>query len=282
MNILVTGANGQLGTSLKNISASVHHTFFFHDTDLDICNYDMIRYFILDKQIDVIINCAAYTAVNKAESDIEKATQINHIGTKNLAEIAASEDCRIIHISTDYVFDGLSHRPYIETDAVNPLSVYGKTKLAGEEEVIRCDAGMIIRTSWLYSEYSNNFLHTIYRLSTEKDELRVVFDQIGTPTYAGDVAKAILQIISQDSKLATAIYHYSNEGVASWYDFAWEIVLLSGRRCKIIPIESKDYPLPAPRPLYSVLNKRKIKNNFHIDIPYWKESLSKCILNIKK
>jgi dTDP-4-dehydrorhamnose reductase len=229
-----------------------------------------------------LINCAAYTAVDKAEIDKEIAKQLNTYAVENLAKVAQMKDIFIIHISTDYVFDGRGYKPYQEYDETNPLSVYGSTKQAGEQALLAsgCRA-VIIRTSWLYSEYGANFVKTMLHLGSEREELKVVSDQIGTPTYAHDLAEAIMQIILQNEKVQrTEIYHYSNEGVASWYDFAIEIMRSGRRKCRALPIPTEQYPTPAQRPYYSVLDKRKIKSQFPIIISYWKDSLKVCIKNI--
>ena len=296
MNVLVTGSNGQLGSELKALIQHStfniqHHDFYFTDRSiLDITNKTSVENFCLTNNIKIIINCAAYTAVDKAESDEEMAYGINHKAVETMAHIAKHNNIALIHISTDYVFDGSNFKPYVENDPTNPQSVYGASKLAGEEamQTINPKNSLIIRTSWVYSSFGNNFVKTMLRLGRERDELGVIFDQVGTPTYAHDLAQAILKII-QNSKLtkgnalgckiqnSVEIYHYSNEGVCSWYDFAKTIFELSNITCKVNPIETKDYPTPATRPHYSLLNKAKIKKEYNIEIPYWKDSLSACL-----
>lgn len=269
--ILVTGANGQLGTELQKLLPNA----IFADIDvLDITDLEAVRKFVTDNQIDTIVNCAAYTAVDKAEDDIELAQKINEYGPRNLALSGA----KIVHISTDYVFDGTNHKPYLPEDEANPVSVYGKTKRAGELAVLdNAKIAVVIRTAWLYSAHGNNFVKTMRRLGTEKESLNVVADQTGSPTYAGDLAQAIVTILPQMNEANKGIYHYTNEGVCSWYDFATEIMNLSGLACEVKPIPSSAYPTKATRPFYSVLSKEKIKNVFNIEIPHWKESLVKCL-----
>jgi len=279
--ILITGGNGQLGSSIKKLAPNYKDSLFTYTdvTELDITNFESLKQYIKDGEFTDIINCAAYTAVDKAEEDYDLAYKINATGPGNLAEVAKLFGCRFIHISTDYVFDGSSYRPYLETDKADPPSAYGKSKLAGEKKVIEKGQGSVtIRTSWLYSEFGANFLKTMMKYGSERDELRVVFDQIGTPTYAGDLADAILKIIhTSEKKAENTIYHYSNEGVVSWYDFAKEIMEETKISCKISPILSAEYPLPAPRPFYSVMDKSKIKKDFDINIPYWKDGLRECL-----
>jgi len=285
MNILVTGSNGQLGSEIKELSSRYPYNFFFTDiNELDITNEENIRKYINEKDIDLIINCAAYTAVDKAEEEKEKADLVNHKAVEYLANIAKEKKISLIHISTDYVFDGKNYRPYVEDDPVNPQSVYGFTKLKGEEAFKNSKAnGIIIRTSWVYSSFGHNFVKTMLRLKA-RGELGVVFDQIGTPTYAKDLAFAILEMINKNlekiKNKKAEIYHFSNEGVISWYDFARVIFEIENINIKVNPIESKDYPTPAKRPHYSVLNKNKIKNEFNIEIPYWRESLRECLKRI--
>lgn len=279
-NILVTGSNGQLGSELRDLADRYDHTFYFADREvLDITSREKLENFIGNNSIDTIINCAAYTAVDKAESDEERADGVNHLAVKNLANIADKQNLKLIHISSDYVFNGESFRPYIESDATNPNGVYGKTKLYGEKALreINPKKSIIIRTSWVYSSYGANFVKTMLRLGKEKDQLGVIFDQVGTPTYARDLAKAILEIIPQLNNENVEIYHYSNEGVLSWYDFAKEIMRMAKYECHIKAIETKEYPTPATRPHYSLLNKSKIKKTFNIAIPYWKDSLDECL-----
>lgn len=283
LNILVTGSNGQLGSEIQELASNFPYTFFFTCKDqLDISDEHALHSFIEAHAIHAIINCAAYTAVDKAESEEALADKINHQAVKYLASVAKEKNIKLIHISTDYVFNGTNYRPYLETDATNPQSIYGKTKLLGENALLQGNLpnSIIIRTSWVYSSYGANFVKTMLRLGKEKDALGVIYDQVGTPTYAKDLAKAILDILPLISTTQTEIYHYSNEGVCSWYDFAKEIMNLAGLTCKINPIETKDYPTPAKRPSYSLLNKAKIKNDYNIEIPYWKDSLSSALKNI--
>lgn len=274
--ILVTGANGQLGSELRVLSVNSNHEFLFTDVaELDITNREAVDNYVSEHGTDIIVNCAAYTNVDKAEDDTEMADNINHLAVKNLAEVSAKYKLTLIHISTDYVFDGSKNTPYLETDPTAPLGVYGRTKLAGEKAVTDsgCDY-LIIRTSWLYSSFGNNFVKTMRRLTAEKDSLKVVFDQVGTPTYAGDLAQAILKIIDSGKYADNAgIYHFSNEGVCSWYDFAIEIRNLSGNLCDIQPCHSDEFPSKVKRPNFSVLDKTKIKETFGLKIPYWKVSL---------
>jgi len=278
-NILVTGANGQLGREIQELSEKYQFfTFFFTDIDtLDITNYSDLENFFNNHHIDFVINCAAYTAVDKAEIEKKQAHLINSVAPKNLTEFTNKHSSKLIHISTDYVFDGTNYTPYKESDPVNPNSVYGETKLNGEKEVLRSKNGIIIRTSWLYSSYGDNFFKTIIKLSSKRKELNVIFDQVGTPTSAQDLAITILEIlaktINNPEYFKPGIYHYSNEGVCSWYDFAIEIMEIANINCKINPVATKDYPLPANRPHYCVLNKTKIKSTFEISIPHWKDSL---------
>ena len=268
---LITGSNGQLGTELSKLLPSAIAT---DAATLDITDASVVRDFIKDNDIDTIINCAAYTAVDKAEEEAELAFKVNVSGAENLAKTGA----RIVHISTDYVFDGAAHKPYTPDDTPAPVSVYGRTKLEGERAVLEnADIALIIRTAWLYSPYGNNFVKTMQRLGKEKDSINVVCDQIGTPTYAADLAAAIVAILPQMDRNNRGIYHYTNEGVCSWYDFAHEIMALSGLSCKVNPIPSSAYPTKATRPFYSILDKAKIKETFGITIPYWKESLGKCL-----
>ena len=274
--ILVTGANGQLGSELRVLSVNSNHEFLFTDVaELDITNREAVDNYVSEHGAEIIVNCAAYTNVDKAEDDTEMADNINHLAVKNLAEVSAKYKLTLIHISTDYVFDGSKNTPYLETDPTAPLGVYGRTKLAGEKAVTDsgCDY-LIIRTSWLYSSFGNNFVKTMRRLTAEKDSLKVVFDQVGTPTYAGDLAQAILKIIDSGKYADNAgIYHFSNEGVCSWYDFAIEIRNLSGNLCDIQPCHSDEFPSKVKRPNFSVLDKTKIKETFGLKIPYWKVSL---------
>jgi len=268
---LITGASGQLGQELIKILPGAIYTTRY---DLDITDLYAVKKFIKSNNIDTIINCAAYTAVDKAEQDQITASKVNINGPRNLAKSCE----KIIHISTDYVFDGLVHRPYLTEDKTNPVSVYGSTKLAGEKEVLKNSRqSIIIRTAWLYSQYGNNFVKTMRRLGNEKDNINVVSDQIGSPTYAADLAKAIVQILPQISPENKGIYHFTNEGVCSWYDFAHEIMKISGLKCKVNPIPSSAYPTPAKRPFYSVLDKSKIKEVFNIKIQHWSNALEQCL-----
>ena len=280
-NILVTGSKGQLGSELKDFESKFkQYAFYFTDSNrLDIRDHEKVKSYCIENKIEIIINCAAYTAVDKAESDVELCDAINHLAVRNFAEIAKENNIKLIHISTDYVFDGKAHKPYTEKDMPNPKSVYGKTKLAGEATMLNINPAnsIIIRTSWVYSRFGNNFVKTMLRLGKERDELNVVADQIGTPTNAADLAKAILTILPQLKNEAVALFHYSNEGVCSWYDFAKAIFEIEGLPTKVSLIESSQYPTLAKRPFYSVLNKSKIKEVYKLDIPYWKDSLIKCI-----
>ncbi len=249
---------------------------------MDLSDTNAIEAFFSDKVFDVIVNCAAYTAVDKAESEPELADAINHRAVEILAHIAKAKGMALIHISTDYVFDGSNYKPYVENDSTNPQGVYGETKRAGEEAMLAINPpkGVIIRTSWVYSSFGNNFVKTMLRLGRERDALGVIYDQVGTPTYAKDLAETIVQIILNPELLtlnSTEIYHFSNEGVCSWYDFARAIFELSGIGCNVNAIETKEYPTPATRPHYSLLNKAKIKRKFGVQIPYWRESLGECL-----
>ena len=283
MNILITGANGQLGNEMRDLSAGhPQHTYFFTDVqELDICNEQGVHAYVKDHAIDLIVNCAAYTAVDKAEDNADLCDKLNHLAPAHLADAAEACGAALIHVSTDYVFDGTAHIPYTEEVEPCPNSVYGTTKLAGEQEVMRrCSRAMIIRTAWLYSEYGNNFVKTMLRLGRERETLGVVFDQIGTPTYAGDLAKAIYAAIEQG--VVPGIYHFSNEGVCSWYDFTVSIHRLAGiTTCKVSPLHTDEYPAKAPRPHYSVLDKTKIKQTYGIDIPHWETSLADCVEKLK-
>jgi len=285
MKVLVTGSNGQLGLSIKNQAGSFpNFHFIYTDVDeLDITNIEKLKIFFQKNKIDALINCAGYTAVDKAEAEREMAFLINAQAVKNLAMLSSDLGFFMIHISTDYIFDGNKTTPYLETDIPNPQSIYGHSKFEGENEIIRHAKNVVIlRTSWLYSENGNNFVKTIQRLAKDRPELKVVSDQVGTPTYAGDLAEVILKIIAHKSDFSGVnIYHYSNEGVASWFDFASAIVELDKLDCKVKPITTEEYPLPAKRPFFSVLSKEKIKEEIGLIIPDWKESLKKCIDNMK-
>ena len=289
MNILVTGSNGQLGSEIKDLAKHYKYfNFFFMDLpELDICNSKQLDIFFKDNNIHKVINCAAYTAVDQAEQDAKIAKKVNSDGVLNLVKAVGKVKGQLIHISTDYVFDGNSFLAYQESDEVNPIGVYGNTKRKGELAVINSEIdGIVIRTSWLYSVYGNNFVKTMLRLGNQRDELVVICDQLGTPTNASDLAKTCLDIFSFKKqslmKSKGSIYHFSNEGVASWYDFACAIMDLGKVDCKVKPIETKDYPSLAKRPLFSVLNKMKIKNDFEIEIPYWRDALSACLLKLNK
>lgn len=279
--ILITGANGQLGSELQELSSSYtqHKCTFVDRSTLDLSNLCKLEDYFDDKIFDVIINCAAYTAVDKAENEIELANTINQQAVSLLAKIAKKKNMAFIHISTDYVFNGQNYRPYIETDTTDPQGVYGHTKRDGENAILDVAPknSIIIRTSWVYSSFGANFVKTMLRLGKERDSLGVIFDQIGTPTYARDLAKTIIDILPQLKNESPEIYHYSNEGATSWYDFAQTIFELTNINCKVNAITSEEYPLPTPRPHYSLLNKAKIKNTFNLSIPYWKNSLKECI-----
>lgn len=284
MKILITGCNGQLGNEIQLLEKQhPQHTFFNTDVaELDITNPEAIGKFVEENHIDGIVNCAAYTAVDKAESDTDFCRKLNADAPGYLAEAIERQGGWMIQISTDYVFDGTQHTPYREDDATCPNSVYGRTKLEGEENVTsRCRRSMVIRTAWLYSTFGNNFVKTMLRLGREKPELGVIFDQIGTPTYARDLAVAIFAAIKKG--VVPGIYHFSNEGVASWYDFTLAIHRLAGiDSCRVRPIHTTDYPTPATRPHYSVLDKSKIKETFGIEIPHWETSLAECIALLKE
>ena len=279
-NVLVTGCKGQLGSELQELSGAYEYNFYFTDKNsLDITDKSQIEAFVKNNSIETIINAAAYTAVDKAEDDKVNADKVNHLATKYLAQTAKDKNIKLIHISTDYVFDGKNYKPYNEDDKTNPNGVYGYTKLAGEKamQAINPKNSIIIRTSWVYSSFGANFVKTMLRLGKERDYLGVIFDQVGTPTYAKDLAQAILEIIPNIKNEKVEIYNYSNEGVLSWYDFAKEIMRMAKLDCKINPIETKEYPTPAVRPHYSLFNKAKIKKEFNLTIPYWKDSLDACL-----
>ena len=282
MNILITGCNGQLGNEMQLLEAShPQHTYFNTDVaELDITNQEAIEAFVNDNQIDGIVNCAAYTAVDKAEENEELCTKLNAEAPAYLAAAIGKRGGWMIQISTDYVFDGTQHTPYTEEANTCPNSVYGKTKLVGELNVQKfCEQSMIIRTAWLYSTFGNNFVKTMIRLGKEKPELGVIFDQIGTPTYARDLAVAIFAAIEQG--IVPGVYHFSNEGVISWYDFTKAIHRIAGiTTCHVRPLHTSEYPTPAKRPHYSVLDKTKIKQTYNIEVPYWEESLADCIAKL--
>ena len=298
MRILVTGKNGQLGQSINkliNIEAKTKYNpnsnefIFVGREELDLSSKSSIdNYFNNNDNFDIIINCAAYTAVDKAEEEQELANQVNHLAVGQLARIANQQKAKLIHISTDYVFDGDGDNPYSETDKTSPINIYGKTKLAGEkalQEIMPTNA-IIIRTSWVYSEYGNNFVKTMLRLGKEKDEISVVSDQIGSPTYATDLAEAILTIVNNknclDKQQSTEVYHYSNEGRISWYDFAREIFRIAKIDCKVNPITTNQYPIPAKRPKNTLINKDKISHRFNIDIFDWRKAIESCISILKE
>lgn len=283
MNILVTGANGQLGHEMQRVAKSSNHNYIFTDVadgyeKLDITNIEEIRNMVKNNNVDIIVNCAAYTNVDKAESDYDTANLINNTAAGNLATAMKEAGGTLIHISTDYVFQGDRNTPCQEDWTTNPLGVYGKTKLAGEAAIATtgCNS-IIIRTAWLYSQWGKNFVKTMQSLTATHDTLKVVFDQVGTPTFAGDLADTIAHIINTGQTNKTGIYHFSNEGVCSWYDFAKMICKLSGNTCDISPCYSKEFPSPVKRPHFSVLDKKKIKETFGIKVPYWTDSLEVCI-----
>ena len=283
MNILLTGCNGQFGNEIQLLEKDYgQHRFFNTDVaELDITNQLAVADFVGRNEIDGIINCAAYTAVDKAEDNKELCTTLNTVAPAYLAAAVEKRGGWIVQVSTDYVFNGKAHKPYMETDTPSPDSVYGSTKLAGELGVQKfCKRAMVIRTAWLYSTFGNNFVKTMIRLGKEREELGVVFDQIGTPTYAGDLAKAIMTAVEKGIK--PGVYHFSNEGVTSWYDFTKAIHRIAGiTTCKVRPIHTSEYPTPANRPHFSVLDKTKIKETYDMEIPYWEESLHKCIEKLK-
>lgn len=283
MNILVTGANGQLGNEMQRVAKTSSNHYIFTDVaQLDITDREAVLRAVKDNSIQVIVNCAAYTNVDKAEDDSETADLINNKAVENLAIAARENDATLIHISTDYVFKGDRCTPCREDWETDPLGVYGITKLAGEKSIERTGCRhIIIRTAWLYSPFGKNFVKTMQKLTAEKDSLKVVFDQVGTPTYAGDLADAIARIIETGQLGKQGIYHFSNEGVCSWYDFAREICELSGNTCNIQPCHSDEFPSKVKRPHFSVLDKTKIKDTFGIEVPYWKDSLKKCIRELK-
>ena len=281
MKILLTGADGQLGNEIRYLSGSYpQYEFLYTDFgDLDITIARDVDQFFADHRPEVVINCAAYTSVDKAETEEASAYMVNSKAPGILAMASSKYNCLLFHVSTDYVFEGTGHRPLLETDTASPQSVYGKSKLAGEKAVSNfASRGIILRTSWLYSAYGNNFVKTILKRGREQGALNIVSDQVGTPTYAHDLAKIILDMIPQAiSFKGVQIFHFSDEGIASWYDFANAIVEISGIDCKVIPISTQEYPLPAERPCYSVLDKSKLKKQFKIEIPYWRESLKHCL-----
>lgn len=280
-NILVTGANGQLGKEMRRRAAAGSRcAYLFTDVEeLDITDLDAVRRCMAEHRIAAVVNCAAYTNVDKAEDDAARADAINHLAVGNLATACREQGAALLHVSTDYVFGGTGNLPFREEDAVAPLGVYGQTKWAGEQAVVASGCRhLIFRTAWLYSAFGNNFVKTMRRLTAERDRLTVVFDQVGTPTYAGDLADLLFHITEEGLYAQMqGTYHFSNEGVCSWYDFAREIAALSGRTCDIQPCHSDEFPSRVRRPAFSVLDKTKVKRDFHWTIPYWKDSLVKCI-----
>lgn len=289
-SILVTGCSGQLGLSIQSIAADFteFEFVFVNRQGLDLSDEISVARFFENQTFDIIINCAAFTSVDRAESESELVYQINHLAVQRLAKIVKKHRSKLIHISSDYVFSGEQYRPYLETDEAQPIGVYGKSKLRCERDIqnILKSNAIIIRTSWIYSEYGNNFVKTMLKLGKERDALNVIFDQVGTPTYAKDLAKAIMCIIKSRAfsrtSYKTDIFNYSNEGVCSWYDFAKTIFELRNIQCRVLPVEAKDYPTAARRPHYSVLNKAKIKKNFDVTIPYWKDSVRLCLTALRK
>ncbi len=279
----MTGANGQLGHEMQRVATTSGDRYIFTDVaELDITDYGAISKMVAENSVDVIVNCAAYTNVDKAEDDKALANLLNNTAAGYLAMAAKMADATLIHISTDYVFDGSAHIPYTEDQQTAPIGVYGKTKLAGEQSVIESGCNyIIIRTSWLYSQWGGNFVKTMQRFTSERETLSVIFDQIGTPTYAGDLADAIGQIITTDQLSKSGTYHFSNEGVCSWYDFAQHICNMSCNVCDIRPIHSSEYPAKVTRPHYSVLDKTMFKETFGVEIPYWTKSLKRCIEELK-
>jgi dTDP-4-dehydrorhamnose reductase len=289
MKVLITGSNGQLGSEIKELVSEFENLeCIFKDLpELDICDIDMLTTIIINQHINAVINCAAYTSVDQSEENPEIAEQVNVKGVLNLVNALEKVNGKLIHISTDYVFDGNHSQPYKESDSVSPIGVYGETKRAGELAVLNSSIdAIVIRTSWLYSYYGNNFVKTMLRLGNEKESINVVFDQIGTPTYAKDLAKTCLNILSNAGSTNISkkgsLYHFSNEGVTSWYDFATAIMEISNIDCKVVPIETKDYPTQAIRPLYSVLDKYKIKSDFKVTIHNWRDSLANCLRKINQ
>lgn len=277
--ILITGSNGQLGNEMQQAAVRFpDFNYIYTDVaELDICDKGALDAFVKANNVNVIVNCAAYTAVDKAEDDVELCYKINRDAVRNIAEVASENKVKVVHVSTDYVFDGTNYLPYTEDMPVCPATVYGKSKLEGEQALLEnCKESVILRTAWLYSSFGNNFVKTMMKLGTERDSLGVIFDQVGTPTYAADLADAILQLLSNKT-FVPGIYHFSDEGVCSWYDFTKTIHRMANISCDVKPIETKDYPARTPRPHFSVLNKAKIKSTYGICIPHWEVSLEKCI-----
>lgn len=285
-SVLVTGANGQLGQEFQVLGKhNENYDFTFVGRDeLDLANHEAIADYFEGRSFDAVINCAAYTGVDKAESEPDTANAVNHRAVEALAHIAKAKGMALLHFSTDYVFDGSNYKPYTENEPTNPQGVYGQTKCDGEEAMMAINPpnSAIIRTSWVYSEFGANFVKTMLRLGGERDKLGVVWDQVGTPTYAADLAAFILDILPRLQSEGCEVYHYSNEGVCSWYDFAKAVFELSGVPCQVDPIGTKDYPTPATRPHYSVLDKQKIKSAFGLKIPYWRDALGECLHRIKE
>ena len=284
-NVLVTGSKGQLGLELASLESDfLNYTFFFTDKSLlNISNFEAVKNFVLKNEITVIINCAAYTNVDLAEDEADLANEINHVSVRNLAEIAKKHSVKLIHISTDYVFDGASKIPYLENSVTNPQNVYGVSKLKGENAmlVVNPANSIVIRTSWLYSKFGNNFVKTMLKLTEEKESISVVSDQIGAPTNAHDLAKTILQIIPFLKSAGVELYHYANKGKCSWFQFAEEIVKLSKNNCLVEPIPASKFNSKAKRPNFSLLNTEKIEKTFKLTVPYWKVALKKCIEQLK-
>ena len=277
--ILITGSKGQLGNEMQQAAVRFPaFNYIYTDVaELDICDKSALDAFVKANNVNVIVNCAAYTAVDKAEDDVELCYKINRDAVRNIAEVANDNKVKVVHVSTDYVFDGTNYLPYTEDMPVCPATVYGKSKLEGEQALLEnCKESVILRTAWLYSSFGNNFVKTMIKLGTERDSLGVIFDQVGTPTYAADLADAILQLLSNET-FVPGIYHFSDEGVCSWYDFTKTIHRMANITCDVKPIETKDYPARTPRPHFSVLNKGKIKSTYGISIPHWEVSLEKCI-----
>ena len=285
LNILITGANGQLGRSLQRLGGVSPHNYICTDVaELDITDAGAVLRAVREQGIDVIVNCAAYTDVERAEEDEARADLLNHKAAAYLAAAAKETGATLIHVSTDYVFDGTAHTPYTEDVTPSPLGAYGRTKLAGERAVMSSGCRyLIFRTAWLYSEYGKNFLKTMLRLTSERERLQVVFDQIGTPTYAGDLALALFSIIEAGRYAGNeGVYHFTNEGVCSWYDFATEIAAAAGHdKCRIIPCHTSEFPTKATRPAYSVLDKTKFKQTFQMDIPHWREAMKYCLEKLR-
>ncbi|OGS71002.1 MAG: dTDP-4-dehydrorhamnose reductase [Flavobacteria bacterium RIFCSPLOWO2_12_FULL_35_11] len=282
MNILITGSKGQLGLELENLGHQFPdlNLFCTDKFSLNILNLEEAEQYVLKNKIDVVVNCAAYTDVNKAEEEFKMADEVNHLAVRNLGLIAKRHNIKLIHISTDYVFDGNSSIPYKETDATNPQNAYGVSKLNGEKALLEINPknSMIIRTSWLYSEFGNNFVKSMLKLSKEKESITVVSDQIGSPTYAKDLALTILQIIPEINSDDLQIYHYANKGQCSWFDFASAIMKISQQNCEVLPIPSSAFKTKAKRPKYSLLNTDKIQHTFNLEIPNWEDALRECIL----